>query len=473
MKAIVNSRNQRMKQLQFEQLRERAMGDVIVPKDAAYDETRSLWNALIDKRPAAILRATSAEDVATAVTFARSHELKVSVRGGGHNIAGTASGDGVLMIDLSLMNTVTIDPDRRTVAVQGGATLHDLDRATSAFDLATPGGVVSSTGVAGLTLGGGFGWLSRLHGLAADNLLSVDVVTAAGEILCASAGDHDDLFWALKGGSGNFGIATTLRFRLHKLPRNILFGPTFFAIEEAADCLRNYRDVAVDAPRECCVWSDLMTAPPFPFIPERYHGTPVLGLMQCYIGDAAEGEAVLRPLREFGAPIADAVGPMRYVDAQQILDETYAKGLRNYWKSSNFKMLNDAAIDELVALAKTMPTRESDILISLLGGCIGDVAIHDTAFPHRAVSFVVTPGARWSSAGDDGDCLAWIEDAGARLREFEDGGQYVNFIAERDGEAARAYGVNLERLERVKGRYDPDNLFCQNQNIRPATTTDQ
>ncbi|MEM7750438.1 MAG: FAD-binding oxidoreductase, partial [Pseudomonadota bacterium] len=407
-------------------------------------------------------------DVVAGVRFARSAEMKVSVRGGGHNIAGTASGDGMLMIDLSGMNGVSTDPDNRMVIVEGGATLHDLDGATTRHGLATPGGVVSSTGVAGLTLGGGFGWLSRLHGLAADNVLSVELVTAQGELIVADLAQNTELFWGLRGGSGNFGVATAITFQLHDVPNDVLFGPTFFALDDASQVLRQYRDFAVNAPRQCCVWADLMTAPPAPFLPERYHGEKVLGLMQCFIGEAEEGEAVLSPLREFAKPIGHAVTARPYIEAQQFLDETYAKGLRNYWKSGNFTTLTNGAIDDLVKLARSMPTPQSDILFSQLGGKIGDVASHDTAFPHRDVGFVVTPGARWESTGEDDICMRWIEEADTVLSRHEDGGQYVNFVAERDGGEDRAYGSNLERLRRLKALYDPDNIFASNQNIRPA-----
>ena len=331
-------------------------GQIIQPNDDGYDEARSIWNALIDKRPAVILRAAGVADIIAGVQFGKASSLPISVRGGGHNIAGTAVADGGLMIDLSLMRTVHVDPVQRIARVEGGALLQDLDREASAFGLATPGGVVSSTGVAGLTLGGGFGWLARQHGLAADNLLAVDLVTPQGELITASADSHSELFWGLKGGGGNFGIATSFVFRLHDLPDPILFGPTLFRLDDAADALRHYRAFAEDAPRQCCVWADLMTAPPFPFIDASHHGTKVLALMQCYAGDPAEGEAVLAPLRDFGRPIGDAVGPMRYVEAQQILDQTYEKGLRNYWKSSNFRQLSDVTIDKLVAFAETMPT---------------------------------------------------------------------------------------------------------------------
>ncbi len=449
------------------ELKSTIRGQILQPQDDGYDEARVIWNALIDKRPAVILQAAGVADVIAGVQFGRASGLPISVRGGGHNIAGTALVDDGLMIDLSSMRTIHVDPIQRIARVQGGALLQDLDHEISAFGLATPGGVVSSTGVAGLTLGGGFGWLARQHGLASDNLLAVDLVTSQGELITASADSHSELFWGLKGGSGNFGIATSFVFRLHDLPDPILFGPTLFRLEDAADVLRHYRVFAEDAPRQCCVWADLMTAPPFPFIDASHHGTKVLALMQCYAGDPAEGEAVLAPIRDFGQPIGDAVGPMRYVEAQKVLDQTYERGLRNYWKSSNFKQLSDVTIDKLVAFAGTMPTPESDVLICQLGGAIADFASDASAFPHRDAAFIVTPGARWKSSVDDDRCLAWIEDIGASLEEDADGGAYVNFIAEREGQSKRAFGSNLARLQTLKRRYDPKNLFRQNQNVQP------
>ncbi|MEM6498548.1 MAG: FAD-binding oxidoreductase [Pseudomonadota bacterium] len=457
-----------MSQPDFAKLQSDIEGVVLLPGSSAYEVARSLWNALIDRRPAAILQAVTKADVVAGVRFARVSGMKISVRGGGHNIAGTASGAGMLMIDLSRMNAVSTDTAARTATVEGGATLHDLDVATIRHGLATPGGVVSSTGVAGLTLGGGFGWLSRLHGLAADNVLSVELVTAKGDLIVVDPVQKAELFWGLRGGSGNFGIATAITFRLHDMPREVLFGPMFFALEDASEVLRKYREFAAQVPRHCCVWADLMTAPPAPFLPESHHGQKVLGLMQCFVGEAEEGRVVLAPLREFARPLGDAVDPRPFIEAQQFLDETYAKGMRNYWKSGNFTILSDGVIDELVELARSMPTPQCDIQFSQLGGQIADVASDATAFPHRDVGFVVTPGARWESADGDDMCMRWIEEAGAVLRRHEDGGQYVNFVAEREGSEDRAYGSNIERLRRLKALYDPDNLFASNQNIRPA-----
>lgn len=450
-----------------ENLGARLCGALIAPEDAAYDEARAVWNAMIDRKPALIARCAAVADVVAAVGFARDKGLALAVRGGGHNIAGTSVCDGGLVVDLSPMNAVEVDPQARIARVGGGALLGDLDRATQEYGLAVPAGVVSTTGVAGLTLGGGFGWLSRKHGLAADNLLAVELVTAAGEVLQASEEENPELFWGLRGGSGNFGVATAFEFRLHPLGPEVFFGPTVYRLEDAAEVLARYRAFAAAAPRDCCVWADLMTAPPLPFLPEAHHGTKVLTLMQFYAGDPGEGEAVLAPLRGFGRPIGDAAGPLPYTTAQSLLDETYARGLRNYWASRNLAELSDAIIDALVTLAVRFPTPQSDILISQVGGAINDVAPDATAYPHRDVAFVASPGARWLDPADDGVCMAWIRSCQEALAAQAGGGAYVNFIAERAGREREAYGANYARLAALKARYDPENLFRLNQNVAP------
>ena len=450
-----------------EDLGARLRGALIAPEDPAYDEARAVWNAMIDRRPALIARCAEVADVVAAVGFARDKGLALAVRGGGHNIAGTSVCDGGLVVDLSQMNRVAVDPQARRARVEGGALLGDLDRATQAHGLAVPAGVVSSTGVAGLTLGGGFGWLSRKHGLAADNLLSVELVTAEGAVLRASAEENPELFWGLRGGSGNFGVATAFEFRLHPLGPEVFFGPTVYRLEDAAEVLAHYRTFAAQAPRDCCVWADLMTAPPLPFLPEAHHGTKVLTLMQFYAGDPEDGEEVLAPLRGFGRPIGDAAGPLPYTTAQGLLDETYAKGLRNYWASRNLDALSDATIDALVTLAAGFPTPQSDILISQVGGAINDIATDATAYPHRDVAFVASPGARWADPADDTACMAWIGACREALAAQAEGGAYVNFIAERAGREREAYGANYARLAELKARYDPANLFRLNQNVVP------
>jgi len=438
------------------------------PGDPGYDDARGVWNAMIDERPAAIVPCRTAGEAAAAVRAAAGAGAAISVKGGGHNVAGTAVRDGAVTIDLSAMRAVTVDPDRRIARAGGGATLADVDRATQAHGLAVPLGVVSETGIGGLALGGGFGWLSRLHGLAADNLVAADVVLADGSTVRASADTEPDLFWALRGGGGNFGVVTAFEFRLHPVGPEVLFGPTVHRLEDAADALRAYAGFMATAPRACGVWADLATAPPAPFLPEAVHGTPVLILMQAWAGPIDEGEAVLAPLRRFGTPVGDAVAPRAYVEAQSFLDAAYARGARNYWSAQNHAALGDGLIDDLLGMARTLPTPESDILICGLGGAIDDVAPDATAYPHRGTKFMTTPGARWRDAADDAAMTAWVRDGAARLAAHAEPGAYVNFIAERDGRSTDAYGGNQTRLAALKARYDPKNRFRINQNVAPA-----
>jgi FAD/FMN-containing dehydrogenase len=449
--------------------RDRFRGDLLQRDDGDYDEVRAVWNAMIDREPGLIARPTGAADVVTAVDFARENDVLVAVKGGGHNIAGNAVCDDGLTIDLSGIDDVRVDPTERTVRVGAGATLGDLDHETQAFGLATPGGVVSTTGVAGLTLGGGLGWLSREYGLAIDNLRSADVVTADGEVVTASEDEHEDLFWAIRGGGGNFGIVTSFEFDLHEVGPEVLFGPTVYSYEDASDVLRRYREFAHDAPRECCVWVDSVAAPPLPFLPEDVHGTLVLLVVQFYAGDLEEGEEVLEPLREYGDPIADAVAPTHYTEAQSRLDDLYGEGARNYWKAHNFTELSDGAIDTIVEYSERAPTPQSEVLIHQVGGAVNDVPSEATAYPHRDTEFIVTVGARWEDPSKDDDCMEWVRGGFDALADEATGGTYVNFEGEREGRERNVYGENYDRLVELKNEYDPTNLFRMNQNVEPAS----
>jgi FAD/FMN-containing dehydrogenase len=442
-------------------------GAVLRPGEAGYDEARSVWNATVDRSPALIVRATGAADVLAAVEHARENDLLLSVKGGGHHIAGNAVCEGGLMLDLSGMNEVRVDPAARTARVGPGATMGDMDHETATFGLATPGGVVSTTGVAGLTLGGGFGWLSRKYGLAVDNLRSVDVVTADGELRHASEAETPDLFWGIRGGGGNFGVVTSFEFDLHEVSE-VLFGPTVYRYEDAPDVLRNYREFARDAPRECCVWVDSLTAPPLPFIPEQYQGTTVLSVVAFYAGDLEAGERVLAPVREFGDPVGEAVAPTPYTAVQATFDPLYAAGAYNYWTSQNLLELTDGVVDTLVSFGERLPTPGSDVLLHQVGGAIGDVAPDATAYPHRDAAFIVSPGGRWEAPEDAEACIAWARECRDALSEHATGGSYVNFISEGDGDGRVAYGDNYDRLVELKNEYDPRNLFRMNQNVRPT-----
>jgi FAD/FMN-containing dehydrogenase len=450
-------------------LRSRLRGKVVVPEDADYDEVRAIWNAMIDRRPALIVRCSGTADVMQAVRFAKEHQLLASVRGGGHNIAGKSLYDGALLIDLSMLRSVWVDPDARSVTVGPGATLGDLDHETQAFGQAVPVGINSTTGVAGLTLGGGFGWLSRKHGLTIDNLVAAEVVTAEGERLRCDAEHHPDLFWALRGGGGNFGIVTSFEFRTHPVGPEVYSGPIIFPFDKAAETLRKYRQVASDCPEELSVWAVLRDAPPFPFLPTESHGQKVLILATLYNGPMSDGERAVAPLRAFGEPLGDAIGPHPYAGFQQAVDPLLTPGARNYWKSHNFTELSDGLIDNLVSYAAKLPSPQSEIFIAQMGGATNRIAADATAYPHRDAEFVMNVHTRWESSDQDESCIAWAREFYEATKPFATGGVYVNFLSEGEEERIEgAYGANYARLAQVKKKYDPDNLFRINQNIAPA-----
>ena len=445
-------------------------GPLRLPGEPGYDEARTLWNAMIDRRPAAVVRAAGAADVVQTVRWAARHDLVLAVRGGGHNIAGNAACDGGLMLDLSLLRSVRVDPVARTARVEPGARLGDLDRESQAFGLATPVGINSTTGIAGLTLGGGFGWLSRRFGLTIDNLLSADVVTAAGELVHANAKDHPDLFWAIRGGGGNFGIVTSFEFRLHPVGPEVIAGLIVHPFSAARDVLREYRRAAAAAPDEMCCWGVLRKAPPLPFLPVEVHGKEVLVLALCHAGDLKSGEKAAAPFRAIGKPIADVVGPHPYAGWQTAFDPLLTEGQRNYWKSHDLLELSDGLIDELVGAVGRLPSPQCEIFLGLLGGAINRVPVDATAYPHRSVNYVVNVHTRWSEPSEDAKCIAWARKFYEAAAPFATGGVYVNFMPEDEAQRVRggAYGPNYERLAEIKARYDPKNLFRRNQNVAPA-----
>ncbi|MDL5363342.1 FAD-binding oxidoreductase [Halalkalicoccus sp. NIPERK01] len=453
---------------EYETLSQGIHGGVLRPGGDGYDDARTIWNAMIDRKPAIIVRPTGAADVITAVDFAREHDLPLAVKGGGHNVAGSAVCDDGLMIDLSPMSSVRVDPAAQIARVGPGATMADLDHEAQAFGLATPGGVISTTGVAGITLGGGLGWLSRKYGLTVDNLRSVDVVTVDGEVITASEDENVDLFWAIRGGGGNFGIVTSFEFDLHEIGRNVLFGPIVYPYEDAPDVLAHYQEFTRDAPRDCCVWANSVAAPPLPFLPDDVHGTTVLILVLFYTGDLEKGKTVLEPLREYGDPIADAVAPTRYTEAQRMLDDLYVEGARNYWKAPNFTECTEKTIDTITEYADRFPTPYSEILIHQVGGAVNDVKSDATAYPHRDTEFIVTVAARWEDPARDDECIAWVRECHDALADGATGGTYANFEGDREGREQNAYGENYDRLAELKSKYDPKNVFRLNQNVKPA-----
>ncbi|SDC86523.1 FAD/FMN-containing dehydrogenase [Natrinema hispanicum] len=442
-------------------------GEVVRPEDPNYDETRAIWNGMIDRQPALIVRAMGVSDVIAAVDAAREHDLRLAVCGGGHNIAGNAVCDDGLMLDLSAMRSVRVDPETKTARVEPGATLADVDLETQAFGLATPLGINSTTGVAGLTLGGGFGWLTRTYGMTVDNLRGVDIVTADGTLRHASETENADLFWGLRGGGGNFGVVTSFEFDLHEVGPEVLSGPVVYAGADAPDVLRHVRDFNEEAPEEAAVWIVLRQAPPLPFLPEDVHGDDVVIVVTFYAGDMEDGEDVLAPIREYGDPIADAVGPHQYAAFQQAFDPLLTEGARNYWKSHNFRALSDDAIDTAVEYAANLPSPQSEIFFAQLGGKMARVPSDATAYPHRDAEYVMNVHTRWEDPAMDDDCIPWAREFFDAMAPYTSGGAYVNFISEDAGEEARGYGDNYDRLVALKTKYDPDNLFRMNQNVEP------
>ena len=454
----------------LEGLRAGLRGELCLPGDAGYEEARTLWNAMIDRRPALVVRASSAADVMRTVRFADEHGLLLAVRGGGHNIAGNAVCDGGLMLDLSLMRGIRVDPGARTVRVEPGARLSDLDRETQAFGLATPVGINSTTGVAGLTLGGGFGWLSRKHGLTVDNLLSADVVTAKGEMLEASASANPDLFWAIRGGGGNFGVVTSFELKLHPVGPQVIAGLIVHPFAHARAVLAAYRRAVQSAPDEMCCWVVMRKAPPLPFLPPEAHGTEVVILALCYSGNPANAEAAIAPFRSIGSPIAVAIGEQPFAGWQTAFDPLLAPGERNYWKSHDFVEISDPLIDVMLDAVRKLPTPHCEVFIAHLGGAVNRVAADATAYPHRNVEFIMNVHTRWSSKAEDASCIAWARTMYDATAPFATGGVYVNFMPEDESQRVRtgAYGPNYERLAKLKAKYDPRNLFRMNQNVTPA-----
>jgi FAD/FMN-containing dehydrogenase len=444
-------------------------GSVIEPADPEYDQARSIWNAMVDKRPGVIARCSGVADVMRAVRIARDEDLLVSVRSGGHNIAGSALCNGGLTIDLSGMKSVRIDPDARLAFVEPGATLGDLDHEAQAFGLATSLGINSTTGIAGLTLGGGFGWLTRKHGLTVDNLIAAEMVTADGQRVRASSDESPDLFWAIRGGGGNFGIATQFVLALHPLGPEVLSGLIVYPFAQAKSLLTRYREYADTIPDELTIWAVLRKAPPLPFLPEAVHGQEVVVFAFMHGGDIEAGRSLIEPVRHFGDAHGEHIGPMPYVAWQQAFDPLLTPGARNYWKSHNFAELSDGTVDTVIEYAGKLPSPQCEIFIAQLGGAANRVAADTTAYAHRDVKFVMNVHGRWDEPIQDQECISWSRDFFEAAKPYAMGGRYVNFMTEEETDrVGAAYGPNFDRLAQVKQKYDPRNLLHLNQNIKPA-----
>lgn len=443
-------------------------GEVVFPGDVNYDEVRQIWNAMIDRKPALIARCKSAEDVVQAVHFGRNQDLLVAIRGGGHNIAGNAVCDDGLMIDLSLMKKVGVDTEARRATVEPGCTLGDYDAATQTHALATPTGINSTTGIAGLTLGGGFGWLSRKFGMTIDNLLSANVVTADGKQLHASEAENADLFWGLRGGGGNFGIVTSFEFQLHPVGPNVLSGLITFPFAEAKPVITQFARFTEAMPDELNVWMVTRKAPPLPFLPADVHGKEIVVLALCYAGDPAEGEKLIAPLRKFGTVLGEHVGVQPYVAWQQAFDPLLARGARNYWKSHNFISLSEGAVDAIVEYASKLPSPHCEIFVGSIGGETARVPAEAMAYSSRDANYVMNVHGRWETAAEDASVISWAREFFAKSKPFASSGAYINFMTEEEADRIEsAYGPVYNRLAALKKKYDPTNFFRMNQNIRP------
>jgi FAD/FMN-containing dehydrogenase len=447
-------------------------GAVLTATDANYDEVRQIWNGMHDKRPAIIARCTGVADVIVAVNFARRHKLLVAVRGGGHNAAGTGSCDDGIMIDLSLMKGVFVDPNNCRVRAQGGATWGDVDRETQVFGLATPGGVVSTTGIAGLTLGGGLGHLRRKYGLTIDNLVSVEIVTADGQFQVASETENADLFWAIRGGGGNFGVVTSFEYRLHSVGPQVMLAAPWYPAEQAKEVLSAWRDYMETAPEELSSIADFWTVPHSPDFPEAYHGKRVIILPSVYCGDVEQGKKVVQPLREFGTPIIDLSQPINFTEVQQMFDPFFPTGALNYYfKSRYLDGLSDETIDALIPHAVNPPAPMVLIAIWHYGGAMRRVAAADTPFGNRNAPFLLSVDAIWDNKDDNEKVIGYSRQFLAEMEPYSPGGLYVNFagLGEEGEQLAReAYGENYNRLVELKNQYDPTNLFSINLNIKPT-----
>jgi FAD/FMN-containing dehydrogenase len=452
----------------IEKLQRKVKGKIVLPGDPNYDEVREIWNAMIDRRPAVIVQCAENDDVPPVIAFARENGLDLSIRGAGHNIAGNALCDNGVMIDFSTMKNVRVDAKKRRAYVEPGATLADFDEAVQAQGLATPVGINSTTGISGLTLGGGFGWLTRKYGMTIDNLFSADVITADGKKIRASENENADMFWAIRGGGGNFGVVTQYEFKLHPVGPEILAGLLVFPFEQAKQVLTQYREFVESAPEELSVWVVLRQAPPLPFLPDDVHGKEVVVLAIFYAGDVAQGKKLIEPLRSFGDPHGEHIGVQPYIEWQKAFDPLLTPGARNYWKSHNFTDLSDGALDSMIEFAGKLPSPQCEIFIGLIAGAANRVPADAMAYAHRDAKFVLNVHGRWDVAADDERCIAWARAFFEASKPYASAGAYVNFMTEDESDrVAAAYGANYARLVQIKKQYDPENVFHLNQNIKP------
>lgn len=448
-------------------LRAGLRGPIVLPGESTYDETRSIWNGIIDRHPAVIARCLGVADVIMCVNFAREHGIQLSIRGGGHNIAGLAVSNGGFMIDMSLMRGVWVDPSARTAHAQAGCLLGDVDRETQVHGLAAVLGFVSNTGIAGLTLGGGFGYLTRRFGWSSDNVLSMEVVTADGRLVHASETENSDLFWGLRGGGGNFGVVTSFEYKLYPVGQEIVGGVIAWRADEAPAVLEMYRTLIASAPPELTCVAGLRNAPPAPWLPPDVHGKPIVALFICHTGTIEEAEAAVAPIKSFGSPVGDVVQRRSYVSQQNMLDATQPKGRRYYWKSEYLPGVDPEMLPMIVEHASQLKSPHSAILLFPLDGAVNHLPANHSPVGNRDAALVLNVAAAWDNPGDDGANIEWARSVWGDLRRFSTGGTYINFLTEEEGDERirAAYGENYERLAAVKRTWDPENLFQANKNI--------
>ncbi|MCI0441613.1 FAD-binding oxidoreductase [bacterium] len=450
-------------------LKQKINGRVVLPGDSDYDDIRKIWNAMIDRHPAAIVRVAQSEDVQRTIGFARENKIELTIRGAGHNIAGSAISENGIMIDLSTLKNVRVDAKKNRAYVDPGATLADFDAATQLHALATPVGINSTTGIAGLTLGGGFGWLTRKYAFTIDNLISADVITADGNKRQVNEKDNADLFWAIRGGGGNFGVVTQFEFGLHSVGPEVLAGLLVFPFDQAKQVLSSYHEFMKTAPEELNVWVVMRKAPPLPFLPESVHGKDVVVLAAFYSGEISAGQKLIDYIRKFGNLHGEHVGPVPYTAWQQAFDPLLTAGARNYWKSHNFTELSDGVFNTMIEYSGKLPSPHCEIFIGCISGAANRVSPEATAYRYRDAKFVMNVHGRWETAAEDAEGIAWARDFFKASKPFASAGAYVNFMTEEEGDrVSSVYGPNYQRLAEIKKKYDPDNVFHNNQNIRPS-----
>jgi len=459
-----------LKQETLNGLKMRLRGPMLTPGDVGYDESRTVWNGMIDKRPAVVVRCLGTPDVITCVQFAREHELLLCIKGGGHNIAGLATADGALMLDMSLMRGVWVDPQRKVARAQAGCLLGDVDRETQVHGLAAVLGFVSLTGIAGLTLGGGFGYLTRRWGWTADNLVGMDVVTADARLVHAGSDENADLFWGLRGGGGNFGVVTGIDYGLHPVGPEVVGGVVAWPAGAAPKVLELYRTLVEKAPPELTLTTLMRPAPPAPWLPKDMHGKPIVALLACYSGKPEEGEKALAPIKSFGNPIGDVLVRRPYTQMQSLLDATQPKGRRNYWKSEYLPRVEPSLCEKLIDHAAKIRSPHSSIVLMHIGGTLNSLNDDHSPVGNRDAHYVLNLAGSWEQASEDRAHIEWAREAWHDIKSFSTGGTYINFLTEDDGpeRTKAALGKGLQRLAEVKARWDPENVFRTNRNIKPV-----